>query len=168
MGRNRSSEDRVPDVADLPCACATARRVARVLTQIYDAHLHSSGIESAQFALLSLVASAGASTQAAIGQRFDYDKTTLSRNLKLLRDRGWIELAGTRSGRERPYVVTAAGQDRLRRARPAWRRAQASIRETMGADDWQAMWAAFGRITAAGHMVRAAAAATRRSRLGVR
>ena len=167
MGRNRNGEDRVPDVGDLPCACATARRVGRVLTQIYDAHLHSSGIESAQFALLSLVASAGSSTQAAIGQRFGYDKTTLSRNLKLLRDRGWIEPAGARSGRERPYVVTAAGLDRLRRARPAWRRAQATLRETMGIDDWQAMWTAFGRITAASQMVRAAAA-TRRSRLGVR
>jgi DNA-binding MarR family transcriptional regulator len=167
MGRNRSSKDRVPDVGDLPCACATARRVARVLTQIYDAHLHPTGIESTQFALLSLVASAGSSTQAAIGQRFGYDKTTLSRNLKLLRDRGWIELTAARSGRERPYSVTAAGLDRLRRARPAWRRAQASIRETMGGDDWQAMWTAFGRITAAAQVVRAAAA-TRRSTLGVR
>ena len=56
------------------------------MTQLYDAHLRPHGLESPQFALLSLLAAAGPTSQAAIGQRFGYDKTTLSRNLKVLRE----------------------------------------------------------------------------------
>jgi len=36
-----------PVLADLPCACATARQVARVLTQLYDTRLRASGLDFA-------------------------------------------------------------------------------------------------------------------------
>ena len=55
-----------------------------------DGHLRSSEIEGTQFALLSVLGSEGPCNQAAIGARFALDKTTLSRNVKLLKERGWI------------------------------------------------------------------------------
>src|SRR5437764_14499680 len=86
---------------DFPCVCATARRAARALTQMYDAHLQPAGIEGTQFALLSVIASIGPCSQAAIGHRFALDKTTLSRNLKLLRKKGWIADVESVVARER-------------------------------------------------------------------
>ena len=71
-------------LVDFPCACATARRAARALTQLYDGHLRASEIEATQFSLLALLSSLGPCHQAVIGERFALDKTTLSRNLKLL------------------------------------------------------------------------------------
>jgi DNA-binding MarR family transcriptional regulator len=59
---------------DLPCACATARRISRLLTQAYDRHLREAGVESTQFALLSILAASGPCTQAALVQRFGLDK----------------------------------------------------------------------------------------------
>ncbi|MBI3400829.1 MAG: winged helix-turn-helix transcriptional regulator [Acidobacteria bacterium] len=135
--------------AGFPCACATVRRAARAVTQLYDGHLRSSEIEGTQFALLSVLSSQGPCSQAAIGHRFALDKTTLSRNLKLLKDKGWIETAAAADGRERRYVLTAAGEKRLAAAKPAWRRAQEHLRTSMTAKEWDAMWKLLHAMTAA-------------------
>ncbi|MBI3490578.1 MAG: winged helix-turn-helix transcriptional regulator [Acidobacteria bacterium] len=139
---------------DFPCACATVRRAARVVTQLYDGHLRSNQIEGTQFALLSVLGSQGSCSQAAIGHRFALDKTTLSRNLKLLKNKGWIETTGAEDGRERRYVLTVTGQKRLAAAKPAWRRAQEHLRSSMSAKEWAAMWKVFRMLTVAAHTAR--------------
>ena len=136
-------------VFDFPCACETARRAARAVTQLYDSHLRASEIEGAQFALLSVLGSQGPSSQTVIGHRFALDKTTLSRNLKLLKKKGWIEAAPAEDGRERRFVVSAAGKKRLAEAKPAWRRAQEHLRSSMSANEWAAMWKAYRIVTEA-------------------
>ena len=76
----RSTNLPTPDaLVDLPCACATVRRAARAVTQLYDGHLRASDIEGTQFALLSVLKSQAPCSQAAISERFALDKTTLSR-----------------------------------------------------------------------------------------
>jgi DNA-binding MarR family transcriptional regulator len=134
---------------DFPCACATARRAARAMTQLYDRHLRESGIEGTQFALLSALHALGPSNQSAIARRFALDKTTLSRNLKLLRRKGWIAAAAAGDARERRYVLSAAGEKRLAAAKPAWRRAQNELRASMTVSEWNAMWKAFHVVTEA-------------------
>jgi DNA-binding MarR family transcriptional regulator len=144
-----------PDsLVDLPCACATVRRAARAVTQLYDGHLRATDIEGTQFTLLSVLSSLGPCNQAAICERFALDKTTLSRNLKLLKNKGWIKTAETVDGRERRYVLTAAGGKRLAAARPAWRRAQEHLRASMSEKEWDAMWKVFRTLTPAAHTAR--------------
>jgi DNA-binding MarR family transcriptional regulator len=127
------------------------RRAARAVTQLYDGHLRASDIEGTQFALLSALNSQGPCSQAAISERFALDKTTLSRNLTLLKNNGWIESAAAEDGRERRYVLTATGKRRLAAARPAWRRAQEHLRSSMTGKEWDAMWKAFRTLTTAAH-----------------
>jgi DNA-binding MarR family transcriptional regulator len=151
----RSTDLSAPDaLVDLPCACATVRRAARAVTQLYDGHLRASEIEGTQFALLSVLSSQGPCSQAAIVERFALDKTTLSRNLKLLKSKGWIETAEAEDKRERRYLLTATGERRLAAARPAWRRAQEHLRGSMTGKEWDAMWKAFRALTTAAHTAR--------------
>src|SRR5258705_10290663 len=151
-----------PDsLVDLPCACATVRRAARAVTQLYDGHLRATEIEGTQFALLSVLSSLGPCNQAAIGERFALDKTTLSRNLKLLKNKGWIEAAETADGRERRYVLTAAGGKRLAAATPAWRRAQEHLRGSMSEKEGGDMWKGVRELTTAAHTARRRKAAGR-------
>lgn len=145
----RRTEASAPADADIPCACATARRAARAMTQLYDAHLRAAGIEGPQFALLSALGAIGPCSQAAIGQRFALDKTTLSRNLKLLKKKGWIDAAPAEDGRERRVALSAAGRKRLDAAQPCWRKAQQQLRRGMTRTEWDAMWKAFRIVTAA-------------------
>lgn len=150
---------RRPDPAELACACAAARRTARAVTQLYDEILRAHHIEGAQFALLAMIGKSGECTQASLAERFDFDKTTISRNLRLLARKKWIEFARGSDGRERRVRLTPAGQKRLAAAKPAWRAAQDRLRSSMNTLDWDAMLAIFSRVTTAARSARSGRAA---------
>jgi DNA-binding MarR family transcriptional regulator len=148
-------------LTDLACACATARQVARVLTQLYDSWLRDTGMEAPQFALLLTLDKQGASSQAAIGRRYALDKTTISRNLKVLERNGWIESSLANDKRERRFILTAEGHTRLAAARPEWKKAQEHLRSGMTARQWNTMFETFRTVA------RAAQAAQNSRRSGV-
>ena len=121
---------------DLPCACATTRRAARAITQLYDLRLHEAGIEAAQFGLLAVLDRMPGTSQAVQGRLLAMDKTTLSRNFKLLKRRGWIEPSPGKDERERGYRLTRAGRQRLQAAKPLWKAAQDRLRSIVGPRAW--------------------------------
>ena len=128
------------------CALATARQTARVLTQLYDGHLAEAQIEAAQFALLMTIDAMAGKSQAELGRMIGMEKTTLSRNLKLLRAKGWISFATVTDRRERRISLTKEGRARLDQAKPAWRRAQATLRSQMSASEWEGMFDAMQSV----------------------
>ena len=150
----RQSEAAAPPVlTDLPCACATARQVARVLTQLYDGRLRATGMEAPQFALLMTLDKQGACTQAALGRRYALDKTTVSRNLRWLERRGWVASASTDDRRERRFTLTAAGHRQLAVALPVWKKAQTALRSGMTDKEWNTMFQMFSAVTRAAQIV---------------
>jgi DNA-binding MarR family transcriptional regulator len=138
------------------CACASVRLVARTVTQLYDAALAAAGVQAPQFALMMTLASAGPLNQAALGRRFALEKTTISRNLRVLERNGWIRRVPGGDRRQRRYAVTAEGRQRLAAARSGWRRAQSQLRAAMSNDEWSAMFRLFGVVIGAAHRARAA------------
>jgi len=141
---------REPDeLMELACACAAARQAARALTQLYDGFLRAHGIEAAQFALLSAVHARGPSSQAGLGRALGLDKTTLSRNLRVLARERWIEPVSPADGRERRFAVTDRGGRVLAAARPDWQRAQATLRSALKPAKWQEMQATLRLLSVA-------------------
>jgi len=134
---------------ELACACATARQVARAITQLYDRWLDGTGLEAPQFALLMALNANGEASQASIGKRYGMDKTTVSRNLKWLQQRGFIAAAGAEDGRERRFVLTAEGRKRLAAAKPKWKKAQDHLRSGMTSQQWDTMFDAFRAVARA-------------------
>jgi DNA-binding MarR family transcriptional regulator len=152
-GSMRKTNESPSAVAEIACACAAVRRAARAVTQLYDGWLRAHGIEGPQFALLAML-DRGACNQATLGRRFDLDKTTVSRNLKLLKRNGWIELRPGLDPRERLVALTPGGRRRLAAARPAWRNAQRQLRSSVTAKEWDAIRAAFHSVTLAAQNAR--------------
>ena len=142
-------------IRDLRCACASARRMARLLTSVYDRGLREAGIDAPQFAMLATIGHEGPCTQTALGRRHALDKSTASRNLTVLHKSGWIAFSATDDGRERRVTLTPAGARQVARAESAWQRAQDSVRRGMTATQWTAM---FGTFRAVSHAARAAQA----------
>lgn len=128
------------------CACATVRRAARLLTQLYDEELRPH-IEVPQFALLSMLERNPAIGQSALARGAGFDKTTISRNLALMRRNGWIEDAPSDDPRDRCVRITAAGRNLLRAAKPGWTRAQKRLSSAMTAEQWQQMWHVLDTVT---------------------
>lgn len=145
---------RKASLVELPCACATVRRAARAVTQLYDEILRAHEIEGAQFALLAMIGKSGECAQASLAERFDFDKTTMSRNLRLLARKKWIEFVRGEDGRERRVRLTSIGRERLAAAKPGWRAAQDRLRGSMTQRDWTAMLALLGRVTNAARTAR--------------
>ena len=131
---------------DIECACATVRRMARLLTQIYDGELRPQ-LQASQFALLSVLERRPGSNQSMLARALAFDKTTLSRNLALMQRKGWIEHAGTDDLRERGFYLTAAGRKLLVASQRHWRRAQNRLRAVMTKEQWDAMWNVFRNVT---------------------
>jgi DNA-binding MarR family transcriptional regulator len=131
------------------CACASARHIARTLTQLYDGALRESGLEAPQFALLMTLEHAGPCTQAALAEAHALDKTTVSRNVRWLERQGWIATSVGADRRSRQLTLTTAGRRRLAAAKPKWRAAQDRLRAQMSGSEWSAMFAAFRSVEAA-------------------
>lgn len=128
------------------CACATVRRAARLVTQLYDEELRPQ-IEVSQFALLSLLEQNPACTQARLARDAGFDKTTISRNLALMRRKGWVEGAPSDDPRDRRVRITAPGRNVLRAARPGWNRAQERLSSLMTRPEWEQMWPVLDQLT---------------------
>lgn len=132
---------------DFECACATARQAARVLTQLYDSQLRRTALEAPQFALMMTLEKQGPCGPVDLGRRYVLDKTTVSRNLKLLERKGWIESSAATDRRKREFVLTAAGRKQLAAAKPHWKKAQNLLRAGMSAKQWNEMFRVFRTVT---------------------
>jgi DNA-binding MarR family transcriptional regulator len=134
---------------DIECACASVRRAARLVTQLYSLEM-GGNVEPAQFSLLSALSGHPGASQAKLGRALGLDKTTLSRNLRLLERNGWIELRLTDDDhRERGYRLTTAGKKVFAATRAGWARAQAKLRGALHEGEWEAMMQVFGRVAGA-------------------
>jgi len=123
----------------LPCACASLRRAARAVSQLYEAELRPTGLRATQFTLLQVLAGRGELMHGALGELLAIDSTTLSRTLRPLERAGLIRARPGGDRRERYWTITAAGKRRLAQVKPAWEAAQRAMRERVGSETWSAM-----------------------------
>lgn len=114
------------------CLMTRARRISRVVTNIYDQELRSHGLNASQFSMLIVIAKLGGASRAEIGRANFQDRTTLTRSLAPLLKEGWIGELPTEGGRSRPVVISAAGERLLSEAAPAWREAQRKASRLVG------------------------------------
>lgn len=122
------------------CACLTLRGTARAVTQMYDEILKPSGLKATQFSVLAAVATEGPASMTEISKALVMDRTTLTRNLKPMMDRGLVkEGAGTRDRRQRQIVITGEGKAVLSKALPLWKKAHGQIVDGIGHARWRGM-----------------------------
>jgi DNA-binding MarR family transcriptional regulator len=121
----------------LACACASLRRAARAVTQLYEAELRVTGLRVSQLTLLQALQRMGSSPQSALGELLALDATTLSRTLRPLARAGWIRATRGHDRRETRWSLTAAGRRRFARARAPWERAQARLRTRLRPEHWK-------------------------------
>jgi DNA-binding MarR family transcriptional regulator len=138
-----------PPLPDIPCACATARRAARLVTQMYSEHFRTYGLEAAQVSLLTFLDNQPGKSQTQLARALGYDKTTLSRNLKLLQKNGWTRTEPQEGHRESSLYLTPAGKKLVARTQPGWNRAQQQLRSAMTPTEWNAMWKGMRALTRA-------------------
>jgi DNA-binding MarR family transcriptional regulator len=111
------------------CYCTQFRRSANKLTGIYDEALRPVGLKITQFSLLRALERLGAATYNEIAAEVALDKTTISRNLKVLINAGWVivSVSPEEDARYRSAQLSKEGVKILRKAEPYWRVAQRQV-----------------------------------------
>lgn len=109
------------------CVCFNLRKSARVITRFYDAALQPIGIQGTQFSLLTVLHHMGELPITEIAENLGVERTTLTRNLKILEDRGFIMVGPGKDGRTKLVRLTNTGRDTLVKALPYWEQAQKKV-----------------------------------------
>jgi DNA-binding MarR family transcriptional regulator len=120
----------------LPCMCANLRRAARVVTRIYDEALRPSGLRTPQFTLLQALNLAPGISQKHLAQLLEFDSTTLTRTLNLMRQKGWVRAETGEDRRELRLFLTEGGLEEHKRVMPYWQLAQRRLKSELGEPGW--------------------------------
>jgi len=114
------------------CACFNVRKTARVLTQEYDQSITPSGLKTTQFSALAVIRRLGPIMITDLAKAMEIERTSLTRNLKLIERDGFIKLRSGEDARSRIVEITGAGQEKLDEAQVLWRTVQSRIVEKFG------------------------------------
>jgi DNA-binding MarR family transcriptional regulator len=114
------------------CLCLASRRAALAITRAFERRLRPHGMRITQFSALTALLLRGPMTIGALADFLGLDRTTLTRNLKLIEDRNWVSVHAGEDARSRIVEVTAAGRRKVEAVYPAWRVAQATTAKTLG------------------------------------
>jgi len=127
-----------PDPSDAArdCACFNLRKAARAVTQLYEVALAPSGIRATQFSVLVALALVDGAPLSRVAEGLVMDRTTLTRNLRPLKRRGWVRIEAGEDRRERNLSLTRSGRAALDRALPLWQQAQARVLAHVGGARW--------------------------------
>jgi DNA-binding MarR family transcriptional regulator len=110
----------------------TLRRAARAMTALYDSLLADTGLTLPQFSMLRALQRLGTQPMSRLAEEVRLDRTTLTRNLRLLHRRRWIEIHRGADQRQRTVSLTRAGESVIARAVIPWSRAQATVEVRLG------------------------------------
>jgi DNA-binding MarR family transcriptional regulator len=113
------------------CAVMNLRQASRVITAFFDEQLRPAGLRATQLNTLMAIEVAGPATISRLAEILAMERTTMTRNLKLLRQRGFIEPSR--------IALTAKGRRAAAAALPHWERAQATVVSTLGEKRWSAL-----------------------------
>ncbi len=124
------------------CACNKLRMGARGLTQLYEATMAQSGLKVTQLPVLVALASVGDVPITTLSNILRIDRTTLTRNLKVLEDRGLVTTYESEDdARVRMVSFTLEGSRALAGALDSWERAQGMVEARFGRERLQALYA---------------------------
>jgi len=114
------------------CIAVKLRLLTRAVTKIYNQALRPYGLTVSQMNILVAASYLGQARQQDIWQALHLEKSTLSRDLARMRERGWVTDSPGDDGRSSLLKVTAYGGKLLQSAIPAWRQAQQQAAALLG------------------------------------
>lgn len=121
------------------CMCFNLRKASRAVTQVYDEFLRSGGLRTTQFSLLAMLVGKGPMPIRTLADYMVMDRTTLTRNLKLVEREGLVTVRAGEDRRTRIVEITEKGRDAIRHALPFWQDAQDFMVRELGSKTWAAL-----------------------------
>lgn len=131
------------------CACFNIRKAARSITQFYEDAMRSTGLRATQYTILSATKHLEPITVMALAEEVVTDRTTLTRNLKVLEKHGLIRLEAGEDRRERQICLTDKGRKAQAKAYPLWKTAQEEMIHRLGDKNFTRLLSDLSRVVTA-------------------
>jgi len=123
------------------CACNQLRRATRGVTQLYEGALAASGLKVTQLPILVGLGHVGDLSVSTLADALALDRTTLTRNLKVLEGRGLVRTSENEDdARVRMVSLTLRGADVLSDALLRWEQMQRLVEERFGRERLTALY----------------------------
>ena len=123
------------------CACNQLRRATRGVTQLYETALLASGLKVTQLPILVGLGHVGDLSVTTLADALALDRTTLTRNLKVLEARGLVRTSESEDdARVRMVSLTLEGSDVLSDALQRWDQMQRTVEERFGRERLAALY----------------------------
>jgi DNA-binding MarR family transcriptional regulator len=120
-----------------------------VVSRIYAREMRDSPVRGPLFALMMIIHRRGPSSITALAGEVGLDRTTLTRNLKPLEQRGLVHIAPVSANRKEVSLLPE-GVTALREAVECWRKAQNKVVDQLGAERWARMRGDLAAVMALG------------------
>ena len=112
------------------------RKATRLITQAYDTALKPAGVKATQFTLLATLRGLDDPPLTKLAEVMVMDRTTLTRNLKPLVDKGLIRFGTEEDQRVKQIQLTEKGEKLLDEAMPEWQHIQSEVMQRLGRARW--------------------------------
>ena len=119
------------------CVCFNIRKAARAITQLYDDVFRPTGLRATQLSILAVTNRLGPITVTRLAEATVTDRTTLTRNLRLLAQQRLVRITAGNDRREREVTLTDRGRAALAQAYPLWRKIQSEVAQGLGPERLQ-------------------------------
>ena len=129
------------------CYCLGLRRAENRAVRFYDSRMSAAGITSQQYTLLAVLSGSGGRSITELAGLLDLDRTTVSRNVKVLEERGIVRLLHGR-GRIKRCGLTPEGERVFGKARAVWEEAQRSFESALGEERCRELLALLEEVAA--------------------
>lgn len=123
-------------ISKFDCINYNLRSAYRRVSKIYDEIMKPSGITTPQFFLMGEIYKAEKLSIVQLAQITDLDRTTLSRNLKILVKKNLVSMSQGENLKTKAITLTTEGRRVLLKAIPFWKKAQKQVLEKIGSDHW--------------------------------
>jgi DNA-binding MarR family transcriptional regulator len=138
-----------PSYAEIAARCTYTgiSRTMRTITKLFDDGFQSCDISANQFTMLVTLAVTGAITLSQLAQQLNTDRTTLTRNLRVLTRKALISVERGHDQRQRVIQLTVRGQKTLEAAIPIWEALQKQVQSQLGQQRWQTLMDSLSELT---------------------
>jgi DNA-binding MarR family transcriptional regulator len=116
------------------CIAVRVRLINRVISALYDEALRPFGLRISQANILSAVAHMREARPADLSRILRIEKSTISRDVELMKQNGWLQSDPPTGGRNQTIRLTSHGKKLLDKTQASWEKAQADTKLLIGVD----------------------------------
>lgn len=115
------------------CLNAKLRKLHRIINGAYMTNLKPFGLRGSMLSILFIIGKRPGINQKSIADTLILDQSTMSRDLKKLVDKGWVDFyKGGEDARNKQLQLTNKGIELLEEVTPIWERMHLSVEEILG------------------------------------